>query len=353
LIIYNCKGRMKQKILIFNILFFLLLSDCSFINEEKGPKVTSCEELQKTGGSACEDNIEATCDNDKIIYTKCEYGCSENKCAESCIPDCTDKECGDNGCGGNCGYCEENYKCEKNKCVYNSSCGNYNCEEGEDYQNCPSDCACQPNCNNKECGDNDCGGTCGECNYYESCSNGKCVTSCSPNCNGKECGDDGCGGSCGICSDEEFCVSETQDLTNDEHFIWKCMKKCYNEGYRKCFEDIYYGICKNPEYKFYDCPGEETCTYGGFGDGTSHGEDVCQGSCTPNCTNKECGDDGCGGSCGECSGESGKSYCKNGKCDCCKVCFGSTLSCGGVSVIETCSWNNCIEDVTCEAYCKK
>src|SRR5687768_12951258 len=29
-------------------------------------------------------------------------------------------------------------------------------------------------------------------------------------------------------------------------------------------------------------------------------QNTCEVSCTPDCTNKECGDDGCGGSCGSC-----------------------------------------------------
>jgi len=36
-----------------------------------------------------------------------------------------------------------------------------------------------------------------------------------------------------------------------------------------------------------------------------------EGPCTPNCTGKECGSDGCGGSCGGCAGQT---QCVNGKC---------------------------------------
>nr|MCU0680361.1 hypothetical protein [Planctomycetota bacterium] len=34
----------------------------------------------------------------------------------ACIPNCTNKICGNNGCGGNCGYCLSNQVCENNQC---------------------------------------------------------------------------------------------------------------------------------------------------------------------------------------------------------------------------------------------
>lgn len=35
---------------------------------------------------------------------------------EICIPDCKDKECGDDGCGGSCNECKINEECVENKC---------------------------------------------------------------------------------------------------------------------------------------------------------------------------------------------------------------------------------------------
>lgn len=68
-----------------------------------------------------------------------------------CVPNCKNKECGGDGCGGNCGTCVENEKCENGKCV------------------------CVPNCKNLECGSDGCGGSCGGCEENEKCENGKCV----------------------------------------------------------------------------------------------------------------------------------------------------------------------------------
>ncbi len=57
---------------------------------------------------------------------------------------------------------------------------------------------CVPDCTDKACGDNGCGGICGACGQGESCLDGACVTGCVPSCAGKACGDDGCGGSCAV-----------------------------------------------------------------------------------------------------------------------------------------------------------
>ena len=58
-------------------------------------------------------------------------------------------------------------------------------------------------CIGKECGDDGCGGTCGECQVQHECVDGLCV--CVPECSSKICGSDGCGGSCGQCSSFDAC----------------------------------------------------------------------------------------------------------------------------------------------------
>ncbi len=42
---------------------------------------------------------------------------SFNVISTSCTPDCNDKVCGDNGCGGSCGNCNNSLNCENNQCV--------------------------------------------------------------------------------------------------------------------------------------------------------------------------------------------------------------------------------------------
>jgi hypothetical protein len=69
---------------------------------------------------------------------------------------------------------------------------------------------CTPNCIDKECGPDGCGGICGKCADPFFCNFGQCLLPpCIPSCAGKECADDGCGGSCGSCVDSLFCTKDT------------------------------------------------------------------------------------------------------------------------------------------------
>ena len=72
-----------------------------------------------------------------------------------CVPGCEAKECGDDGCGGSCGQCPVNHVCE-----------------------ITGVCICQPYCEGKECGEDGCGGGCGECDPGTMCSFGECQPGC-------------------------------------------------------------------------------------------------------------------------------------------------------------------------------
>jgi hypothetical protein len=52
-----------------------------------------------------------------------------------------------------------------------------NCTDFECIQKTSSVSSCTPNCSNKECGDNGCGGSCGTCSSSETCNNGLCQQS--------------------------------------------------------------------------------------------------------------------------------------------------------------------------------
>lgn len=167
----------------------------------------------------------STCDDDTVKVCNAtgtghqsQEDCSEsgNVCLDgncvSCIPFCDDKECGGDNCGGSCGECAG----PQDSCIEGS-------------------CACLPDCTTKSCGSDGCGGDCGSCQEGQFCVAGQCGDDpCPPDCLGKECGGDGCDGSC--------------------------------------------GVCQKPQ------------------EGCIEGQCVCE----PNCIEIECGDDGCGGSCGEC-----------------------------------------------------
>lgn len=62
---------------------------------------------------------------------------------------------------------------------------------------------CTPNCFERTCGNDGCGGSCGPCAGNEVCQSGRCV--CVPACGGKDCGDDGCGATCGTCAAPRTC----------------------------------------------------------------------------------------------------------------------------------------------------
>ncbi len=171
----------------------------------------------------------------------------KNCFSSSCTPSCTGKECGDDGCGGSCGSCTS---VPADYCLNSTTLRDYS-----GTGTCSSFKCTYPYTDKT-------------CQY--GCANGKCNTTCTPSCTGKECGDDGCGGSCGGCSNPpaDYCLNSTtlRDYTG--------FSSCVNN---KC------------DYKYKDT----TCT-----SGCANGKCL---NCVPDCTNKQCGDDGCGGSCGSCN----------------------------------------------------
>ena len=234
-----------------------------------GGKCTGCPE-----NSTCDTTTWiCDCPGSWCDSTCCNHGQAcfpDDKC---CTPGCTGKECGDDGCGGNCGDC---------KTYANSFCNTSNL------------CDCVPDCIGKDCGDDGCGGNCGECLCGYSCTQGTCLEE--DPCAGKECGSDGCGGSCGTCNCGETCQSGSCIFTN-------CAGK-------ECGSDGCGGSCG-------------TCNCGSScNQGTCLEEDPCVG--------KECGDDGCGGSCGVCS----CGACQSG------VCVSGTSSPTWIDLSTCLEWQN-------------
>lgn len=207
-------------------------------------------------------------------------------------------------------------------------CGDGKCETGEFNATCPADCKteCKPACDGKQCGANGCGGVCGVCGEAKACTDaGKCVAvattcgdgecepgetptncskdckaTCAPNCTGKNCGEiDGCGGLCsGPCPEGGACSAE---------------KNCI--GGSKC--------------------GNGTCD---AGENSANCSKDCKPDCTPACGGKQCGPNGCGGSCGLCG--SGKACTDEGQC----VALGPVCGNGFCETGET--------NASCPADCK-
>jgi len=209
-----------------------------------------------------------------------------------CIPNCAGKECGDDGCGGSCGACDEGYECSDGQCVevvYDGKCVD---EKGNDMTaeiyvaslNNPSlslAFACEKALYGTWTCYNDDG-----CEINQKCSGGKCVKQVQ---------------SSGICSGVAMPCFKLKDITsckNQQGCSWGSITASAiapeNPLPSSCS-----GIakdCKDFSEKDF-CENQQGCSW--------------KENCVPNCVNKECGDDGCGGSCGTCGEDYG---CVKGIC---------------------------------------
>ena len=224
--------------------------------------------------------------------------------ATHCAPTCGDAMCGDDGCGGSCGECDDGDVCDGGQCV------------------CAPQCTGPEPNGDKDCGDDGCGGSCGECPPTHECdANGQC--SCTPQCFGPEgekvCGDDGCGETCGGCAENEACDAAGKCV---------CVPDCTDA---ECGDDGCGGFCGF-------CASDELCN--------DESKCVCAPQCVTPLGAKECGKDGCGGSCGECP----LGFACNffGQCQCVPQCSGPDGakecgedgcggSCGSCEATEVCS----------------
>jgi len=131
----------------------------------------------------------------------------------------------------------------------------------------PDSDICISDCNDKECGSDGCGGSCGTCGNGQICNfSGKCENSCVTDCNNKNCGSDGCGGSCGTCEDNQTCDSNGQCQANCECSSGICCDgcnfklntvECDNEKERGCVSDECGGKRKYRTVKTY-CSGDNS-----------------------------------------------------------------------------------------------
>jgi len=281
--------------------------------------------------------------------TSQQEACVEGVC--QCQPACGGKECGDDGCGGECGTCAACGKlCQEGQCVF-------------------------VNCDGVECGDDGCSGSCGVCTAdNKHCSGGMCVciyeecnevccsedeicfgdVCCLPDCTDKECGSDGCGGECPPgCDDGKPC---TTDDCAEGGCSYPVTVGCLMNG------DCIAAEAEEPDaFCMYCDPAQAVDQWSPKSDGVTCGNNAdCQGGacsciyeecvdvccddgqvcfdqqcCSPACEGKECGDDGCGGSCGECGEET---VCLGEQCD------WGVMECGGIACPPLAGYS-----VTCNA----
>ena len=297
--------------------------------------------------------------------------CGQGKCF--CIPDCAGKNCGDDGCGGKCGTCPSAWECDSDQCLCQpdcngKSCGNDGCGDfcgecdfpqqclsnqcgcadksdvaccpnsldlcwadscgltQEPIASCPHGCddgnclPCKPDCTGKTCGPDGCSGVCGICPKGFSCAaDGTCIEQpCQAACAGKQCGNDGCGGVCGQCTDGKQCINHSCKCTSPDHVA------CCTDATGLCLFDS----CGAQVESIHPCP--------------SGCENASCLACTPDCTDKQCGPDGCGGTCGLCTLPL---QCQNGQCSCDPDCQGK--SCGPDGCGGNCG--GCQQDWLCSA----
>ena len=276
--------------------------------------------MEKHGYYECAPEDEECLDAafDACIEELCSCNTGDKNCQElhECVSDC-----GDGPCTAICGYTSTDKANDAWEVV--TEClelaGYYACPEedilclDEAWESCDQEfgecIGCTPDCEGKECGDDGCGGSCGECPEAYECVAGTCEEEggCVPNCMVDEGGDkylsecgtpDGCGGMCDECEPDDVCAladyAEVGVCFNPEE---ECPEICAVDEDAEC-GTVWAGFVW-PDCECGDCPGEqEACI---------NNKCVCQ----PDCEDKDCGDDGCGGSCGECENGFG---CKDDTC---------------------------------------
>jgi len=232
--------------------------------------------------SRCDTDLGCVCDPVDCAWLEVECGSAPDRCGA--LLECGDCPTEDLTCAaGRClevdgSPCESRAECASGLCVDGFCCAT----------------ACTGRC--RRC---DIAGTFGQCDDTPagidpdddcegaSVCDGARGCMCVPDCGSRECGDNGCGGSCGDCEETRICEDGT------------C--RCRPKAQVLCDGDMlyWYDGCGGRGDKIADCP--HGC------DGSS-----CQG-CPPACVGKECGPDGCGGTCGTCT----KGVClSQGVCGC-------------------------------------
>ncbi len=198
-----------------------------------------------------------------------------------CVKSCLGKICGPDGCGGVCGFCVSGQFCAPagSKCQ----------------------AVCKPKCTwsggEEKCGADGCG-TCAKdftCGVDYLCH----AKDCKPKCGGKKCGDNGCGGTCGSCAKGDLCdpsgtckPGPCKGIPDDGKCDGAILLQCKGTGISQqkvltdCGSKGKDKICAwDPVANAHGCIDKPPCT----ADCSSKGGGT-----------KQCGDDGCGGSCGTC-----------------------------------------------------
>ena len=330
------------------------------------PRTANCS------GKVCgDDSCGGTCGSCNLGYS-----CKSGTCVKDCIPSCSGKVCGDNGCGKSCGPLTKSCTSTFGTC---STSGIQNCVSGN-YNACSATDPRIANCSGKECGSDKCGGSCGSCNVSYKCENYICVSvTCADGlkfvdlqngtineCQSNRIWQKGTAGK----KTWNDAVAYCENLNFSSHTNWTlpginllrslivgcpatqsdgsckvidgcgtgcsgaedvCKDGCaLNEGpSNDCYMDsVFDGKCDAYWSSSVDASNTSRAWRLHFDHGSmypdqKYGEyQVRCVSTECSCNDKECGDDGCGGTCGSCDPDD---YCKNGVCvDCIPSCSGKS-----------------------------
>ncbi len=193
-------------------------------------------------------------------------------------------------------------------------------------------------------------GTCspdtGDCAYTPNdtacadCAN-QCATSCTPNCTGRQCGDDDCGGSCGTCSASDCLVCSAGSCVSECNGVEICAGgSCCTPGCPACrtsaVSDGCGGSCAANCSSPSVCDGDSCCAPSCPACLESSVADGCGDTCAANCTGS---DQCCGDTCTPppTSCTSGWTDCDFDWCNGCEWLYDDDPSCPSESVTSLCA----------------
>ncbi len=275
-------------------------------------------------------------------------GCAlETRPKESAPADVSQPDTNTDPCYGV--VCGTNESCQNGVCVANDPCEGVTCNAGH---TCQDGTCVYTACDGKECGANGLGGSCGNCPSGEYCSAGQCLDEPLTHENGSSCDDgnacstgetwlnDECQGGVAVqCTDGNPCTTDGCNENTGCTFTANALP-CDDTNECTIGEQCANALCGNGQAT--DCNDGNPCTLDNCSptlgctfvsisgcctsdsqcdDGNSNTSDTCSGNvckhtvipptCTPDCSGKVCGADGCGGSCGGCAGGA---TCQGGSC---------------------------------------
>jgi len=158
-----------------------------------------------------------------------------------CTPDCTGVACGDDGCGGNCGDCADGFDCVSGQCS-GPSCDGF-CGVFDPAR----PCQCDEGCDDREdcCPD--------RCFFCGTEPDSGCW--CDSACEVYSCGPEPCGNLCGTCDDEAYC-SDGECVVDSV---------CDGVGIQGCCEGDTLILCDQGMFSESDCAVEGLpCGWTGF-----------------------------------------------------------------------------------------